>query len=611
MSLSRSDFENTRPLPPGSFTLSSYFIGLIVFFSVLAFSMVFATYCRSFYTDDNVVAATPFIIESARQVKLLELPLHTWYAGGGGGTPLVGRMADGALNPFTLIPALLLSNYPNVLINVIASLHLALFALGGWFLSRQLKAPLWAGLVAAFSLGLSGCYWLWAPNWLGMMVPYAFLPWLSLGILKLVSAEGWRNIVPAQALTGIALCCLFYSGMPNPILYSGMATSVILIYAVLRDSIQLKQTLIRLLPQALLFALIIVPLIFKAIEIYGLNGRNASSHGWGGLSLPIKSYMGLFIPASNAPWNIPWKPKQPMSNLSLSVGLVPAWFIAIRFCLTPSALRRRETVALIIGLCVFVTVLSPKILPGMTVLFKMPLFHWFRWPVRAFPAFHFLLLFLFLSLTVKPIVSRWLRRTLVMVCLASSIFSIAWESDAFAGARGTNSWYRITYLFPDAESWSSQTLAELRSSHGYVLSLCRAEQPTADKPRLYFHGNLGAQYQVPTVGNYCVDGKITARNGIGMDYRGRINNWEKACEFLQLSPKAPLTGRIRWNNGIEPASVLEFVSKTYVAAVVVEKDWREPIEHFLNSSDWRILDEKEQVILFIRSTKKRTMNSLF
>jgi hypothetical protein len=584
----------------------SFFTGLLVFFSVFAFSMGFATCCRSFYTDDNVVAAAPFIIESARQVKSSVLPLHTRYVGGGGGTPLLGRMADGSLNPFTLGPALLLTDHPAVLVNGVAALHLALFALGGWCLSRQLKAPPWAGLVAAFSLGFSGCYWLWAPNWLGMMVPYAFLPWLVLGVVRLVSVERRRDIAAAQVLTGVALCCLFYSGMPNPILYSGMVTGIILVSWVLRDAIVPGRLFLRMIPQMAVFALIVAPLLLKAIHVYGLHGRNVPYQDWASLSLPLKSYLGLFLPASGATWTIPWAPTQPMSNLALSVGLVPAWFVVIKGALKPSALWRRDMAVLAAGLCVFVAILSPELIPGITALYQMPLFHWFRWPVRAFPAFHFLLIFLFLSLAARSHMARWAGRGLVLICMVSAIFALAWESDRATPIRGGRSWYGITYLFPDPTAWDDRTLAALRSSRGYLISLCRTEQPTAEKPRLYFHGNLGAEYRVATVGNYTVDGKISARDGIGMDYRGRIGNWEKARAFLRLSAPEPLPGPVYWDNGVEAASVAEFAAKTYIAAAAVEKVWKEPMDYFLTSTDWRLLDEKDAVALFIRSERQQS-----
>ena len=60
------------------------------------------------------------------------------------------------LYPLKLVPAMLLGHRPELMTNLIVSLHLALFALGGWFLATTVRAPVWAGVVAAFSFGFCG-----------------------------------------------------------------------------------------------------------------------------------------------------------------------------------------------------------------------------------------------------------------------------------------------------------------------------------------------------------------------------------------------------------------------------------------------------------------------
>ncbi|MFH0824041.1 MAG: hypothetical protein V2B18_14925, partial [Pseudomonadota bacterium] len=137
-----------------------------VFAGVFAFCLFFAFDFRSFYLDDNVVVTSPLLADAARQVLSGALPLRTEYLGGGGGAPMASVLQPGVLNPFGLIPAMLLYHDPELMVNVIVSIHLALFALGGRALGAALSAPAWAGLVAAFSLGFSGYMWVWAATWM-------------------------------------------------------------------------------------------------------------------------------------------------------------------------------------------------------------------------------------------------------------------------------------------------------------------------------------------------------------------------------------------------------------------------------------------------------------
>ena len=148
---------------------------------------------------------------------------------------------------------------------------------------------------------------------------------------------------------------------------------------------------------------------------------------------------------------------------------------------------------------------------------------------------------------------------------------------------------------------------ELRHS-GFVLILGTEYGPRLDldpyfsKPRLFLHGNLGAQYSVRTVGGYLFGQAYKACNEAGMDYRGRFVNWPRA-KFLLASRKEPTVERLEWESGIGPNSVAELAEKTYIGAVIVEAAWEEPMSFFRQSTEWKLLDENQWAAVFVRNIK--------
>lgn len=600
----RAQSADTTPWEPSR---SDGLGGLCVFFGLFVFALVVSNWMRTFYQDDNVVELAPLIIDASRQVMEGRIPFFTWYVGGGGGSPILYNLQTGVLNPFTMIPAILFRGDAPLMINAIVSLHLGLFAAGGWFLARALNAPPWAAAVSGLSLGFSGYCWIHGATWMHLVIPFAFLPWLLLGIRGLAHATTLRGVVLWEIVTAASVYCLFWSGAPSPALYSAIVTLFFVGALVAHQPQTFRRLALRLVPQAIFFLVAIAPLLWHAWQVFAYYGRTPDPViDYSTYCVPGQGYLGLLFPASYALWTFPFVPLTSLilTNVLVSAGIVPAWYILVQTCRYPSLIKDRRIAIYLGGLLLFVVVLSPPLFGLGTILCDVPVFNAFRFPYRALPAFHVLLITLFAVVVARREIPHrsTVQALLVLVCIAGSVAALAYEYKLSQEQGTVRSWARIAPRFGQTSQWDEQTLDRLRRS-GYVLSVCR-RKPYFARFRYYFHGNLGAQYKVHTVGNYILWPPGPAGKEAGINYRGRVVIWPRARQLVVRSSPEPLHGPITWDNGIGPKNLEEFARKTYIGAAIVEKQWKEPMEFFTNSPDWHPMTEKHGSVIFQRSRKR-------
>ena len=576
-------------------------LGLVPLISVFAFWIAFSSLCIPFYRDDNVTATGPLIVEAARQVRHGQFPWHTDYIGGGGGTPLVSIMQPGVLSPLKLIPAVFLGSDPELMMNVIVSLHLAVFAWGGWFLATGLRAPAWAGLVAAFSLGFSGSYVVGAGHWENVVLPFSFLPWVIGGMLRLLTAKSYRELLIAHAITCWAALSIVFSGAPTGAFYGLIVIGWACIWMTWCDRVKLRLLAVRLLPQVFLFLLIAGPLLWAAWKVYAYYGRQNPTLTFVELSVPLSAYLGLFVPETESLWQHVGVQSVFTNYLFFCGGVVP-WFIVAALVARPALLREGKNVAMLFAVFFFVPLLSPAAL-GLADFFSgTPVLELFRWPYRAIPAFHLLLVFFFLTLTLTIDFPRTkaIQLFLVLICFAAGVYAVTREFQLARPGLATDCWFTTNRYFEDHESWSKSTLERLRGN-GYLMTLSRlhVDSPWFEKPRLFFTRNLGLQLGVRTVHRY----GVTASNAYkqaGMYYDGLTFDWEAVKRFIESSRKTPSLVEERWVNGIGPRDYAELADKTFVGAVVVERALGQPMKYFLESNEWEMLEKRKSAAVFVR-----------
>lgn len=599
----RMDANVNSPLNPTRYPI---LVGFFIFLLFFAISVNFSEMFRTFYQDDNVAFAAPLLIDAARQLLNGHIPYHTFYVGGGGGTPLITILQAGILNPFSMFPALVFHDHPELMINTITCLHLSVFAAGGWFLACCLRAPTWAGLCAAFSLGFSGYYWAMGGYWLAVVMPYAFLPWLIGSIVVLSSPDKPKHLIAVEIVMGLSLTLLFLSGAPNPAFYSALVVFCFVLAIILEDRHRLKPLLKRLIPQALLFFLTIVPVLWSSLKIYEFYGRVLSPQEWVYFSVPLHAYIGLFLPGTYSVWTLNLGGQALMTNFLLGAGAVPVWLVLARLFQKPSAFIDRGVLPLAAGVILSMLMLSPHFFRLDKLFSELPILNAFRFPVRGIPALQVLLAGLFLVLVTKMrlLNGLFLKGFLLVSCVGFGVFGLMHELSLSKESKAELSWFNLMAesRYDDPHEWDQVTIQQLQSG-GYLLSLCKSREVYNSKPRIFFHGNLGAQYKVRTVGNYVLAAQCPARIELSMNNVGRVMNWQRARDFLALSPSTPLPEKVIWDNGIGPESLNELASKTYVSSVVVQRGWPEPTEYFRKSPEWKLLDENEWALLFIRNER--------
>lgn len=588
----------------------SFWIGLVPFLIVFSFWMSFSSSCITFYRDDNVIATGPLLIEAARQVKEGNIPWQTYFVGGGGGTPLITIMQAGVLCPLKLIPAMIFGHRPEAMMNLIISLHLALGALGAWYLAAGLRAPAWAAMVAAFSLGFCGALSVGAGNWEGVYIPFTYVPWLLGGLVRLSRAPTIWEGFSAHIVTAWSWWSMFYAGPPIAGFYGIILVFWCSIYLVLTAPGHGKWLFKHLLVQFVLFAALVGPLLWEARKVYAYYGRENPPHHWQIFSVPVPAYLGVLVPFSHSLWLHVTGKTYTFTNLLLFCGGVPAWLTLAFLVRQPAVFVRSRSIVLLVGTVLFVPLLSPAAL-GLERLFsETPVLRLFRWPFRGLGAFHILIIFLFLVLASKANFARrrHVEMALVAACIVLSLVGVFYEYRlALPARRGERvdvvSWFVTNHFYDDPQGWDQATLKKLRTG-GYVMNLCTREPPFAywQKPKLFFTGNLGAQLLVPTVYRYIFAAQSDAYRQIGMEFSGLIHHWPAAKRFIESSAKSPLPGHQEWENGIGPRDFRELAEKTYVSAIIVESSdvLREPITYFLNSTEWELVANRPPALLFLR-----------
>jgi hypothetical protein len=595
---------------------SQIVLGIFLTLGIFGFWLLFSTYFESFCRDDNYGGVVPIIIDQIRNLLCGIYPDRTYYLGGGGGLFILISFS-GILDPFVFVPSLLIRD-PHWLFNVIVSMHLAIFAAGGYYLALYIGAPKWANIVAGISLGFSGHFVIWAGNWITFLIPFAFLPWATLGLFGFIDSSQKSGIWKYGTLALIALALLFLTGGPFPPFYSGIAILFILISRFLEPQFPYVTSIKRLIFLAIIVVISVLPAILGQKEVFDhFGGRTPHPRDWISLSVPLSAYFGLFLPMTNSVWSFPWFAHPVvLTNLVIASGFMPAWFIVISVFLRFRFLLLWKNFVLVIGILTFIIILSPSDLGMVDFFAATPILNVFRWPFRAIPAFHFLVIYIFIVFakeTQFPI-SRLSQTILIILCCGSSIISFGyelslmqvrdsklnWYQELNASFQRSPllSWYHTTPHLDSSESWDDSTLNLLRSA-GYVLNVCQSEFPFHDKPRLFFYGNLGALFQVHTVGMYVVP-YPAAYQPLGMTVKGCIRNLEGIRLLIEQGPKTPPPTKEQWDNKLGPANFMEIVRKTYVGAVIVDKNYKAAMDYFVSSENWKLIAQKESAVVFLR-----------
>ena len=590
--------SKTRPI-------DKFVEALVPLITVFGFWMFFSSSFITFYRDDNVTAMGPLIVEAARQVSHGLFPWSANFVGGGGGTPLVSIMQPGVLNPLNLIPAIFLRHDPEMMINVIVCLHLALFAWGGLFLANSLRAPAWAGLVAAFSLGFSGSYVVGAGNAESVLIPFTFLPWLIGGLQRLLAARSCRELMVAHAITAWAALSTVFSGAPTAGFYGFIVVCWACVWMTWRDIGKLKILVLRLLPQVSLFLLIAGPLLWSAWKVYVYYGRHNPASTFVELSVPLRAYLGLLVPQTESLWQHVGV-QSVFTNYLLFCGGVVPWFILVALLAHPLLLREGKNVAMLFAIFIFVPFLSPDALGLADFFSKTPVLGLFRWPYRGITALHVLIVFFFLTLFSRIDLPRnkVIQLTLVAICFASGIYALSREFQLARPGLATDCWFTTNKYFEDRETWSESTMNRLRGD-GYLITISRlqVDSPWYIKPRLFFTRNLGAQLGVRTVHRYVFgQAQSEAYRQTGMTFDGLTFDWKAVKRFIETSRKTPSRAEERWANGIGPRDYSELAEKTFVGAVVVDTALGPPMKYFLDSNEWKLLEKRQTAAVFVRNT---------
>lgn len=582
--------------------------GLVLFFSVWVFWIVFPTGWITFYRDDNVVSSAPLLVDAAKSLARGALPLRTSSVGGGGGIDLVGSLHPGALNPFALLPAWILGSRPELMTNVMISLHVALFALGGWFMAVTMRAPGWAGIISGISLGFSGCFVVWAGNWLSVFLPYTAIPWVLAGFILICRATSIREQIIGHAIAGVALFCLFYSGSLHGALFGGLAVTACMTSWIVSTRPGLRSVAVRLAPQAIWFVVAIVPLLWRSSAVFAYSGAALPDVGaYRALSIPFDAYSGLFVPGSSTVWKVPWLPSKPFTNMLLSFGAIPAWFILFTFIRRPQLVKIPAVIPLIVAVLLFVALMSPHDLGLSQIFHDTLILNLFSLPFRGIPAFHVLLLFLFATLTLR--LDNPLNRTVQIFLVAATIFCgtifLTYDVTRIHAKGSVSSWFQTNDYFSNRDRLKDATLKRLQQS-GYVMSLSRPNDagPYRWVPAIFLHGNMGAQFGIKTV-HFSLPGLLpSAYRSLGMNGRGQVLNWPKVKEFIERSPQTPPAEKPRWANRIGPKDFNELVAKTHVGGIIVQSDWKEVLNYFMQSPAWTRLEQNRFAWVFVRTPAK-------
>lgn len=566
------------------------------------FWMLFASFIQSFYRDDNVGGGGPVLADAARSLLHGQSPTHTDFCGGGGGAYL-SPWLSGVSDPLSVFPALLLEHDVRVLMNVTMALHLACFGGGGFLLGYALGAAPWARRVAALSLGFSGYYVVWAGNWSGVLAPYAFLPWLLAALIGLARTDTRNELVAYQCIACAALYGTFLTGLLFAALYGGLTCLVVVTACCVRERVALKRFVLRLLVPTLVFVAVVLPVLAQQASQYAFLGerKNDPIH-WIVFAVPWRAYLGLLWPLGTSTWRGVYFPDgHALTNVVMMCGTVPVWYLGLDLTRRPGAYLTAHMLVLALGVLGMVLVLSPGDFGLAHAFAVMPVVSAFRWPFRALPAFHLLLVAVFLTATLDRSAppSRLWRALLPVLVVGTSLVAFAQDLEKKLQPGPVMSWFAAAPSFDDPETWSPRALAILRRA-GNVANACKSEVTFHLKPRLYFYGMLGAEYQVRTVHLYAVP-PFKAYAPLGTTIKGCLRKWDGIRRLLEEGPKQPLPSPPRWRDLRGPSDFDEIVRKTFVGAVIVEPSFEAPMRYFTQSAAWLPLERHAQAMAFVRA----------
>ncbi|HMK35439.1 MAG TPA: hypothetical protein VK463_10255, partial [Desulfomonilaceae bacterium] len=508
----------------------------------------------------------------------------------------------GLYDPLVALPAIVFRHDPQLMMNMILSLHVALFSLGGWFMASALRAPGWARLTAAISLCFSGFFFVWGGNWSTIVIPHTFLPWTIGSILRLLDSSDKRQLFLYEVLLGASVLGLFMTGLLFAAYFGALAILSLVAYILVKDPQVLKTLVWRLLPQCLLFSAVVIPFLIGQRELYEyLGSRENEPFHWILFAVPLQAYLGLLLPNTYSIWQGPFYPNGiPISNILMMCGIVPAWYLLLVSIRSPLLFAQRTAIPLLVGLGVMVVFLSPNAFDLEEFFSKIPILSAFRWPFRGIPAFHTLFVFLFLVIACESRTFFKLNReTLVPVlCALTCVISLALELNLASVRSPVKSWYRAAPMLDDPETWTKPTLDALKTS-GYVINVCRSEAFFHAKPRIFLYGNLGSEYGISTVHLYSAP-RPRQYAPLGMSIKGCITNLEGVRRMVEKGPQRPLDRPAKWERPLGPKDFDEIVAKTYVGAAIVENGYTAPLEYFLNSDKWQVLEKRNIATAFVR-----------
>jgi hypothetical protein len=563
----------------------------------------FATFVESFDRDDNLGGCGPVLADAASRILQGKVPTHSTFFGGGGGG-YVSPWLNGFVDPLVLLPALVLRHDVAALMNVVMALHVALFGGGGYFLAWMLQAPRWACRVAGLSLGCSGYFVVWAGNWSSVLIPYAFLPWLLASLLALMRSCTRRELIVYELLACLGVVGTFLTGLLFAALYGGLVGLFVVGALGVRERAPLRRYALRLLPPLLVLVVLVAPLLAAQAELYRfLGGRKNDPIHWVVFSVPLQAYNALLWPFGTSVWRTVFFPEgRPFTNLLMACGAVPAWYMVVDVLRRPRGYANLSCALLALGLLVMVVVLSPGTFHLQHFFAQLPVVNAFRWPFRALPAFHVLLVASFAqaSRSRSPALAvRW-QRLLPALVIACSTVVFAQDLALRDARQPVRSWFSAAPRFDDPESWSAPTLQLLRAA-GNVANACHDEVTFYRKPRLFFYGTLGAQYGVRTVHVYVVP-PFRAYAPLGATIKGCFRKWDGVRALIEGSPQRPLASEPRWDTPLGPRNFEEIVRKTFVGAVIVEPSFEPAMRYFAQSASWVAVERHADAVAFVRAS---------
>jgi hypothetical protein len=322
--------------------------------------------------DDGPLDYQPPLVDAMRQVGRGRLPL--WSDSTFCGYPLLARGQSGVFYPPHYVAALLgrlvgLGDQPFL---VSYALHLPLAAVAAFLLLRGVGTCRLAAALAGLGVGFAGPAFGICGSW---PVLWLFVPWLCLSILALLRIQT-RAPGPWTVLLGLCIGMVICAGYPDGML--AYALMLVIAAVVLIP----PSGALRLLPS--LAAAGALGLAIGAAQLLSTSELALLSRRALGLTLGETTALSLrpsHLLGTLAPWmELPFPP----TSRSLPGGLLYAgpWVVLGLLSLPLSRRRRHLGWAALAGLVVAGVLCLGTLVPGAGLLFSVPPFSLFRWPIK-------------------------------------------------------------------------------------------------------------------------------------------------------------------------------------------------------------------------------------